>query len=79
MLWPSLLGALFVGRVTSVVGRSWRFATTGPGVPDAPFHHHFELVGWAETTVDHPVLAASPRSRAVASRCSPASGLSAHR
>ncbi len=47
-----LLGALFVAEVTSVVVQILAFRTTGRRVfRMAPFHHHFELVGWAETTV----------------------------
>ena len=47
-----VLGALFVAEVTSVVVQILAFRTTGRRVfRMAPFHHHFELVGWAETTV----------------------------
>ncbi len=47
-----VLGALFVAEVTSVVLQIVAFRTTGRRVfRMAPFHHHFELVGWAETTV----------------------------
>ena len=47
-----VLGALFVAEVTSVVVQIMAFRTTGRRVfRMAPFHHHFELVGWAETTV----------------------------
>ena len=47
-----MLGALFVAEVTSVVVQILAFRTTGRRVfRMAPFHHHFELVGWAETTV----------------------------
>jgi len=47
-----VLGALFVAEVTSVVIQILAFRTTGRRVfRMAPFHHHFELVGWAETTV----------------------------
>ena len=47
-----VLGALFVAEVTSVVVQIVAFRTTGRRVfRMAPFHHHFELVGWAETTV----------------------------
>jgi phospho-N-acetylmuramoyl-pentapeptide-transferase len=47
-----VLGALFVAEVTSVVVPILAFRTTGRRVfRMAPFHHHFELVGWAETTV----------------------------
>jgi phospho-N-acetylmuramoyl-pentapeptide-transferase len=47
-----VLGALFVAEVSSVVAQIVAFRTTGRRVfRMAPFHHHFELVGWAETTV----------------------------
>jgi phospho-N-acetylmuramoyl-pentapeptide-transferase len=47
-----VLGALFVAEITSVVVQILAFRTTGRRVfRMAPFHHHFELVGWAETTV----------------------------
>ncbi|BBX61933.1 phospho-N-acetylmuramoyl-pentapeptide-transferase [Mycobacterium saskatchewanense] len=47
-----VLGALFVAEVTSVVLQILAFRTTGRRVfRMAPFHHHFELAGWAETTV----------------------------
>jgi phospho-N-acetylmuramoyl-pentapeptide-transferase len=47
-----VLGALFVAEITSVVVQIIAFRTTGRRVfRMAPFHHHFELVGWAETTV----------------------------
>jgi phospho-N-acetylmuramoyl-pentapeptide-transferase len=47
-----VIGALFVAEVTSVVVQILAFRTTGRRVfRMAPFHHHFELVGWAETTV----------------------------
>ncbi len=47
-----VLGALFVAEVTSVVIQIIAFRSTGRRVfRMAPFHHHFELVGWAETTV----------------------------
>src|SRR6202011_5816190 len=47
-----VLGALFVAEITSVVVQIVSFRTTGRRVfRMAPFHHHFELVGWAETTV----------------------------
>jgi phospho-N-acetylmuramoyl-pentapeptide-transferase len=47
-----VLGALFVAEVTSVVIQIGAFRTTGRRVfRMAPFHHHFELAGWAETTV----------------------------
>jgi phospho-N-acetylmuramoyl-pentapeptide-transferase len=47
-----VLGALFVCEIVSVVVQILAFRTTGRRVfRMAPFHHHFELVGWAETTV----------------------------
>jgi phospho-N-acetylmuramoyl-pentapeptide-transferase len=47
-----VLGSLFVAEITSVVAQVLAFRTTGRRVfRMAPFHHHFELVGWAETTV----------------------------
>ncbi|OBJ73553.1 phospho-N-acetylmuramoyl-pentapeptide-transferase [Mycobacterium sp. 1274756.6] len=47
-----VLGALFVAEITSVVVQILAFRTTGRRVfRMAPFHHHFELLGWAETTV----------------------------
>jgi phospho-N-acetylmuramoyl-pentapeptide-transferase len=47
-----VLGSLFVAEITSVVLQILTFRTTGRRVfRMAPFHHHFELVGWAETTV----------------------------
>ena len=47
-----MLGSLFVAEVTSVVLQILTFRTTGRRVfRMAPFHHHFELAGWAETTV----------------------------
>ncbi|WP_454790226.1 phospho-N-acetylmuramoyl-pentapeptide-transferase [Mycolicibacterium lutetiense] len=47
-----ILGALFVAEVTSVVIQIVAFRTTGRRVfRTAPFHHHFELMDWAETTV----------------------------
>ena len=71
-----VLGSLFVAEVTSVVVQILAFRTTGRRVfRMAPFHHHFELVGWAETTVIIRfwlLTAISLRSRAW--RCSTASG-----
>lgn len=47
-----VLGGLFVAEVLSVVVQIFAFRTTGRRVfRMAPFHHHFELAGWAETTV----------------------------
>lgn len=47
-----VIGALFVMEVTSVVIQVAVFKTTGRRFfRMAPFHHHFENGGWAETTV----------------------------
>ncbi|MGV9826216.1 MULTISPECIES: phospho-N-acetylmuramoyl-pentapeptide-transferase [unclassified Gordonia (in: high G+C Gram-positive bacteria)] len=47
-----VIGALFVAEIMSVVIQIAFFRTTGRRVfRMAPFHHHFELGGWAETTV----------------------------
>ena len=47
-----IIGALFVMEATSVVIQVAAFKTTGKRVfRMAPFHHHFENGGWAETTV----------------------------
>jgi phospho-N-acetylmuramoyl-pentapeptide-transferase len=47
-----VLGSLFVAEIVSVVVQILAFRTTGRRVfRMAPFHHHFELAGWAETTV----------------------------
>lgn len=47
-----VIGALFVIEVTSVVIQVAVFKTTGKRFfRMAPFHHHFENGGWAETTV----------------------------
>ncbi|MBS9532987.1 phospho-N-acetylmuramoyl-pentapeptide-transferase [Mycobacterium sp. M1] len=47
-----VLGGLFVAEIVSVVIQILAFRTTGRRVfRMAPFHHHFELAGWAETTV----------------------------
>ena len=47
-----VVGALFVAEIVSVVMQIAFFRTTGRRVfRMAPFHHHFELGGWAETTV----------------------------
>lgn len=47
-----LVGLLFVVEAASVVIQVVSFKTTGRRVfRMAPFHHHFEQVGWAETTV----------------------------
>ncbi|WP_127782497.1 phospho-N-acetylmuramoyl-pentapeptide-transferase [Rhodococcus sp. X156] len=47
-----VLGALFVMEAASVVVQVAVFRTSRRRVfRMAPFHHHFELAGWAETTV----------------------------
>ena len=47
-----IVGALFVMEAASVVIQVASFKTTGKRVfRMAPFHHHFENGGWAETTV----------------------------
>lgn len=47
-----IIGALFVLEAASVVIQVISFKTTGKRVfRMAPFHHHFENGGWAETTV----------------------------
>ncbi|MGL4306951.1 MAG: phospho-N-acetylmuramoyl-pentapeptide-transferase [Mycobacteriaceae bacterium] len=47
-----VIGALFVAEMSSVVIQIAAFRSTGRRVfRMAPFHHHFELSGWAETTV----------------------------
>lgn len=47
-----VLGALFVAEAASVVIQIAVFRTSGRRVfRMAPFHHHFELSGWPETTV----------------------------
>lgn len=47
-----IVGALFVAEVTSVVIQVAAFRTTGRRVfRMTPLHHHFELMGWPETTL----------------------------
>ena len=47
-----VIGALFVAEAASVVIQVAVFRSTRRRVfRMAPFHHHFELAGWAETTV----------------------------
>lgn len=51
LLFP-LIGGLFVLETLSVVIQIGAFRATGKRVfRMAPFHHHFELLGWPETTV----------------------------
>jgi phospho-N-acetylmuramoyl-pentapeptide-transferase len=47
-----VIGGLFVVEALSVVMQVAAFRSTGRRIfRMAPFHHHFELAGWAETTV----------------------------
>ena len=47
-----VLGGLFVLETTSVMAQVVAFRAFGRRVLRmAPIHHHFELLGWAETTV----------------------------
>jgi phospho-N-acetylmuramoyl-pentapeptide-transferase len=47
-----LFGGLFVAETVSVIIQVAVFRTTGRRVfRMAPIHHHFELVGWQETTI----------------------------
>ncbi|MFP7364460.1 phospho-N-acetylmuramoyl-pentapeptide-transferase [Corynebacterium callunae] len=47
-----IIGSLFVIEVASVAIQIFSFKTRGKRVfKMAPIHHHFEAVGWAETTV----------------------------
>ena len=47
-----IVGALFVAEVASVVIQVISFRTTGRRVfRNSPLHHHFELLGWPETTL----------------------------
>ncbi len=47
-----LLGGLFVAETVSVIVQVAVFRTTGKRVfRMAPIHHHFELIGWQETTI----------------------------
>jgi phospho-N-acetylmuramoyl-pentapeptide-transferase len=47
-----IIGALFVIETLSVIAQVASFRLTGHRVLRmAPIHHHFELVGWPETTV----------------------------
>jgi phospho-N-acetylmuramoyl-pentapeptide-transferase len=47
-----LLGGLFVLETLSVIVQVALFRTTGRRLLRmAPMHHHFELLGWAETTI----------------------------
>ncbi|MGH3930993.1 MAG: phospho-N-acetylmuramoyl-pentapeptide-transferase, partial [Pseudonocardiaceae bacterium] len=47
-----VIGGLFMVEMISVVAQIAVFRTTRRRLfRMAPFHHHFELAGWAETTV----------------------------
>jgi phospho-N-acetylmuramoyl-pentapeptide-transferase len=47
-----VIGGLFVVEALSVVLQVAMFRTTGRRIfRMAPFHHHFELAGWAETSI----------------------------
>jgi phospho-N-acetylmuramoyl-pentapeptide-transferase len=47
-----LLGALYVVETLSVIAQVAVFRTTGKRLfRMAPIHHHFELLGWQETTI----------------------------
>ncbi len=47
-----IIGGLFVLETLSVIAQVISFRTTGRRIfRMAPFHHHFELLGWPETTV----------------------------
>jgi phospho-N-acetylmuramoyl-pentapeptide-transferase len=48
----AIVGGLFVLEALSVIIQVVSFKTTGRRVfRMAPLHHHFELVGWAESRV----------------------------
>ncbi|HKY14165.1 MAG TPA: phospho-N-acetylmuramoyl-pentapeptide-transferase [Microthrixaceae bacterium] len=52
ILLLGVIGALFVAETLSVIIQVASFRTTGRRVfRMAPIHHHFELLGWPETTV----------------------------
>ena len=47
-----ILGGLFVFETVSVIAQVISFRVFGKRIfRMAPFHHHFELLGWPETTV----------------------------
>jgi phospho-N-acetylmuramoyl-pentapeptide-transferase len=47
-----VIGGIFAVEMLSVILQIAMFRATGKRIfRMAPFHHHFELVGWAETTV----------------------------
>ena len=48
----AIVGALYVAETLSVIAQTASYRLTGNRVfRMAPFHHHFELKGWPETTV----------------------------
>ncbi len=48
----AIVGGLFVLEALSVIVQVFSFKTTGRRVfKMAPIHHHFELLGWAESRV----------------------------
>jgi phospho-N-acetylmuramoyl-pentapeptide-transferase len=48
----AIVGALFVAETVSVILQVASFKMTGKRIfRMAPIHHHFELIGWPETTV----------------------------
>ena len=48
----AIVGGLFVLEALSVIIQVFSFKTTGRRVfKMAPLHHHFELLGWAESRV----------------------------
>jgi len=47
-----IVGGVFVAEAMSVIIQVWSFKTRGKRVfKMAPLHHHFELMGWAESKV----------------------------
>ena len=52
-----IIGGLFVFETLSVILQVGSFRLFGRRIfRMAPIHHHYELAGWPETTVHHPVL-----------------------
>jgi phospho-N-acetylmuramoyl-pentapeptide-transferase len=48
----ALIGGLFVAEALSVIIQVFYYKRTGKRVfKMAPIHHHFEQLGWQETTV----------------------------
>lgn len=51
-LWLGVMGGIFIVEALSVIIQVISFKTTGKRVfKMSPLHHHFELQGWAESTV----------------------------